>query len=87
MGHRRCQGLGFRECGRQICISGAPSPASGFAVVVHTGRHRLRRAIDDPGHRVVVQIRADAGQVDDDINADLVQMGLRANARQHQQLR
>ena len=34
-------------------------------------RHRLRRLVDDPGQDVVVEVLADAGQVDGRFDAEL----------------
>ena len=41
---------------------------------------------DERGGHVVVQVLADAGQVVDDLDADLAQVGRGADAGQHQQL-
>jgi hypothetical protein len=45
---------------------------------------RLGRLKDDAGHRVIVQVPAHPGCVDDDVDAKGPQMGCRADSRDQQ---
>ena len=53
----------------------------------HDRRHRARRRADHRREQVVVQVLADAGEVDGDLEPDPRQRGGRPDAGEHQQLR
>ena len=53
----------------------------------HDRRHRARRRADHRREQVVVQVLADAGEVDGDLEPDPRELGGRPDAGEHQQLR
>jgi hypothetical protein len=85
------QGAGFNVVGRAgSLVGGEPLRADHQLAVrpqVLADRDRLVDLELHVDQRVVVHVLADAGQVDPAVDADLLEMFGRADARQHEQLR
>jgi hypothetical protein len=58
-----------------------------LTVIVGTVRNRARGLVDQAAHRMVVQVRADTGQVRNDLDTEAPQLIGRPDPGQHQQLR
>src|ERR1700704_3930753 len=65
----------------------AADQAEGLAVVIAGGRDRSRGAVHHIGDRVIMKVRSDPWQIQNNVDSDLFEMVGRSDAREHQQLR
>src|SRR5258705_6024839 len=65
----------------------AAEQAEGLAVVVACGGDRSGGAIHHIGDRVIMKVRSDPWQIQNNVDSDIFEMVGRSDAREHQQLR